>query len=182
LLLVRLPTSVALSGGTWPLGLVPDFVALTPATINAMSAATGAPSAWRLVENRTSFERVARACGPAEAVLWLPGYPPSWWRRSVTRLLDLLPAPAWIACDPDPDGIAIALQAGQLWTAAGLVWQPWRMDPADFDSLPAKRPLSGRDQSLLDRLEVEAPLPPMLAALARTLRIQQLKGEQEGYL
>lgn len=182
LLLVRLPTSVALSGGTWPLGLVPDFIALTPATINAMSAATGAPSAWRLVENRTSFERVARACGPAEAVLWLPGYPPSWWRRSVTRLLDLLPAPAWIACDPDPDGIAIALQAGQLWTAAGLVWQPWRMDPADFDSLPAKRPLSGRDQSLLDRLEVEAPLPPMLAALARTLRIQQLKGEQEGYL
>ncbi|MBN8285009.1 hypothetical protein [Zoogloea sp.] len=182
LLLVRLPTSVALSGGTWPLGLVPDFIALTPATINAMSAATGAPSAWRLVENRTSFERVARTCGPAEAVLWLPGYPPSWWRSSVTRLLDLLPAPAWIACDPDPDGIAIALQAGQLWTAAGLVWQPWRMGPADFDSLPAKRPLSGRDQSLLDRLEVEAPLPPMLAALARTLRIQQLKGEQEGYL
>ncbi|HRH73199.1 MAG TPA: hypothetical protein PLM62_08895 [Zoogloea sp.] len=42
--------------------------------------------------------------------------------------------------------------------------------------------MSGRDQSLLDRLEVEPPLPPMLAALARTLRIQQLKGEQEGYL
>ncbi len=87
---------------------------------------------------------------------------------------------------PDGDGVCTLRlndpQAGQLWTAAGLVWQPWRMGPADFDSLPAKRPLSGRDQSLLDRLEVEAPLPPMLAALARTLRIQQLKGEQEGYL
>ncbi|WP_374495407.1 hypothetical protein [Zoogloea sp.] len=182
LLLVRLPTSVVIGSTAWPLGLIPDFVGLTPATIEVMSGALEGPTHWKLVENRTSFERVARASGPTEAVLWLPGYPPSWWRRSVSQLLQRLPAPAWIACDPDPDGIAIAMQAGQLWTSAGLTWQPWKMDPTDFDALATKRPLSGRDLALLDRLEETCALPPSLMALAGTLRIQQLKGEQEGYL
>jgi len=56
------------------------------------------------------------------------------------------------------------------------------MDPTDFDALATKRPLSGRDLALLDRLEETCALPPSLMALAGTLRIQQLKGEQEGYL
>ncbi len=182
LILLRLPATLQLTDASWPLAAVPDFAALTPATIDAITAASPAPSVWRLVENRTSFERVARTSPPDEAVLWLPGYPPSWWRRAVASLLRHLPAPAQIACDPDPDGIAIALQAGHLWTDAGLDWQPWKMSPDDLDALPAKRPLTERDQALLDRLVAGTPLPDALRALAAHIRQQQLKGEQEGYL
>ena len=182
LILLRLPATLDLTDTTWPLAATPDFAALTPATIDAITAASPAPSVWRLIENRTSFERVARACPPDEAALWLPGYPPSWWRRAVASLLRHLPAPARIACDPDPDGIAIALQAGQLWADAGLDWQPWKMSPDDLDALPTKRPLTERDQALLDRLVAGTPLPGALRALAAHIHQHQLKGEQEGYL
>ena len=182
LLLLRAVATLHLASGSWPLAGTPDFAALTPATVDAIAGAAPAPRVWRLVENRTSFERVARACPPDEAVLWLPGYPPSWWRRAVASLLRHLPAPAQIACDPDPDGIAIALQAGQLWADAGLDWQPWQMSADTLEALPAGRPLTDRDRALLDRLDAGPPLPPTLAALAAALRRLQRKGEQEACL
>jgi hypothetical protein len=108
--------------------------------VAAIIAARQPPRVWHVVENLSSFERVARSCAADEGALWLPGYPPSWWQQAVATLLRHLPAPARIACDPDPDGIAIALQAGGLWSAAGLPWQPWRMGPAELLGLPIHRP------------------------------------------
>ncbi len=182
LLRLRAPSLIRLPGGEIALGALPDFAALTPATVAAISGARQPPRVWHVVENLSSFERVARTCAADEGALWLPGYPPSWWQQAVAMLLQHLPAPARIACDPDPDGIAIALQAGHLWTDAGLDWQPWKMSPDDLDALPAKRPLTERDQALLDRLVAGTPLPDALRALAAHIRQQQLKGEQEGYL
>ena len=80
---------------------------------NSIASATMAAS-----ENRTAFEKVVtssqgRCSGLATRVS------PSWWRDAMSRFLKLAPAAAMIACDPDPDGIAIALQAGALWSAAG---------------------------------------------------------------
>lgn len=182
LLLVRLPATLALGARQLALDAAPDFAALTPATVAALTAATPPPRCWRLVENRTSFERLARTAAPDDAVLWLPGYPPSWWRLAVDQLLHHLPAPAWIACDPDPDGVAIALHAGALWTQRGLGWQAWKMSPADLERLPARRPLSERDECLLARLADGPALPAPLDALVGWMRTRREKGEQEALL
>ena len=182
LLRLRAPSILSLPDGELALGALPDFAALSPATVAAISSARQPPRVWHVVENLSSFERVARSCAADEGALWLPGYPPSWWQQAVATLLKHLPAPARIACDPDPDGIAIALQAGGLWSAAGLPWQPWRMGSAELLGLPTRRPLDERDRQLLATLGAGTPLPPSLAALAEALLRLSGKGEQEGYL
>ena len=105
LLLIAAPLTLTLTHGQLDLAASPDFAALTPATMQAVTATSGTVSRWQLVENRTSFERVAKKREPDVGVIWLPGYPPSWWRTAVGQLLDLAPAPARIACDPDPAGM-----------------------------------------------------------------------------
>lgn len=158
-----------------------DFAALTPATIKSIQAAEGQISTWVLVENRTSFERVARNPQANEGVIWLPGYPPSWWKDTVIHLIKAAPAPAKIACDPDPAGIAIALSAIALWRGAGLEAVAWKMDAKDLESLPSKQTLSEFDGQQLAGL-LKQDLPAELEALAEFMLISQQKGEQEGYL
>lgn len=181
LLLLAAPLDLELAGGVLGIGSIPDFASLTPATVAAATAARGSVREWQLVENRTSFERVARSRPADAAVVWLPGFPAHWWRDAVARLLALAPAPARIACDPDPAGIAIAMEAGALWTAAGSHWQPWHMDASDLARLRSRQPLSDSDHELLRRL-MQSDLPPTLAGLANWMSENGEKGEQEGYL
>lgn len=181
LLCIAAPIALVLPRGSLNLDAAPDFIALPPTTLNAASAVHGQIAGWTLVENRTSFERVARNRSAAEGVLWLPGFAPSWWRTAITRLLQLAPAPARIACDPDPAGIEIATNAGALWHAAGLDWQPWRMNATDLASLPRRKPLSEHDTRRLVALQ-GTELPPLLRDLAEALAAIGEKGEQEGYL
>ena len=110
--------------------------------------------------------------------VWLPGYPPLWWREAAERLLLVAPAPAAIACDPDPDGVQIAMQAGAVWQARGLDWTPWRMDAAALSALPHHRPLSERDRRLCEQLLAQ-DLPEGLHRLLCWMRDTGLKGEQE---
>jgi hypothetical protein len=181
LLLIAAPLALELPSGVLDIGAAPDFASLTPATITAARAASGTIARWRLVENRTSFERVARSRESDAAVVWLPGFPPGWWREAMARLLSLAPAEAEIACDPDPVGIAIALEAGQLWDAAGIAWRPWRMDVESLAALPARRALDTTDREVLERL-LDRSLPASLDSLARWMRERGEKGEQEGFL
>jgi len=181
LLLVAAPVTLQLPQGVLDLAVCADFCALTPATLAAATSADGVPARWHLVENRTSFERVARTRAPDAGVIWLPGFPPGWWREAVAHLLMLAPAPAAIACDPDPAGVAIALQAGALWQAAGLDWQPWHMDIATLQSLPSHSPLNAWDQTLVAQL-AQSALPDSLSALLGYMREHNVKGEQEGVL
>lgn len=167
--------------GLLDLGVLTEPLALTPDTLRALLAVEHAPHRWQVVENRTSFERLARSASTETAVLWVPGHPPGWWRRAVGHLLDLAPAPAEIACDPDPAGIAIACETGALWTAHGLDWSPLGMDPSSLDRLPATQPLTDWDRALLARLG-DRPLPAQLAALRDALLARGIKGEQEGLL
>lgn len=180
LLLIAAPLRLNLPAGDLCLAACPDFAALSPASIAEIQAVHALPSRWRLLENRTSFERLARARDPETAVAWLPGFPPGWWRRAMATLLALAPAPAEIACDPDPAGIHIALEAAKVWEAAQLPWQPWRMEATRLAALPARRPLTADDRAMLDRLPSD--LPSMLAELAQWMRQQGEKGEQEAYL
>lgn len=161
------------------LRLVDDCIGLTPDTLSNLTGIEGRIGCWRILENRTSFERVARRHGGEDFVVWLPGFAPLWWLEGVAQLLALHPASALIACDPDPAGIEIALQVAQIWDKAGLSWQPWGMDVATVSNLPNCRPLAETDKEQLQRL-LQKPLPVGLHALADWMLIQSRKGEQEG--
>lgn len=181
LLFIAASVALELPAGILNLDAAPDFAALTPASVTQTRSGRGSVGRWRLVENRTSFERLARAREPDTAVVWLPGYPPGWWQEAMARLLGIFPAHAGIACDPDPAGIAIALEAGRLWEKAGLPWHPWRMDTESLSTLPVRRALDAADHAILARL-AEAALPPTLRMLVQWMREHGEKGEQEGLL
>ncbi len=163
------------------LDVMPDFAALTPATIKSIQTANSTVTSWILVENRTSFERVARNRQANEGVIWLPGYPPTWWKDAITHLINVAPAPAKVACDPDPAGIAIALSVINLWCDAGQVARAWQMDVVGLQNIPNKKSLSEFDQQQLAGL-LKQDLPAELKYLADYMFASQQKGEQEGYL
>src|SRR5690606_14030239 len=102
---LRAACRLRLADGELDLGALREPLALTPDTLRAPQSIDHPPLRWRIIENRTSFERQARSASSDSAVLWVPGRPPGWWRAAVGHLLDLAPAPAEIACDPDPAGI-----------------------------------------------------------------------------
>lgn len=182
LLLVAAPLRLQMANEQIDLAASPDFAAFTPATVRAVQAVSGSVSHWQLVENRTSFERVAKNRGPDVGVIWLPGFPPSWWRTAVGQLLDLTSAPAHIACDPDPAGIAIALKAAELWQQRGLAWQPWKMAASDLAALRVRKPLTEGDRQQLSAMQPSPALPSTLAELLEWMLEHGEKGEQEGYL
>ena len=111
----------------------------------------------------------------------MPGFAPSWWLESVDASAHTPARPAWIACDPDPAGIEIALQAGRLWKEVRLAWEPWCMDIQTLAALPSTRPLEGSDRERLQRLR-QRPLPADLGDLAEWMLAHNRKGEQEGVL
>lgn len=161
------------------LNAVPDCIGLTPETIARVTRLTGSVERWQLLENRTSFERAARRYGDQNAVVWLPGYPPPWWEEVMANLLKLCPAPALIACDPDPAGIAIASQACRLWEARGLQWKPWSMSSKHLASLKHRKPLTTVDRQHIGEL-LKTRLPIEFAELAVWMLSNGEKGEQEG--
>jgi len=181
LLLVSANIILRTSLGDLHLCAMPDFAALTPATVKSIHVIEGQVSTWYLVENRTSFERVARNRQTNEGVIWLPGYPPSWWKEAVKLIINLAPAPAKIACDPDPAGIAIALSAFALWREAGNRAVAWKMGVEELENLNNKKQLSEFDQQQLSGL-LKQSLPIELKNLAEYMQKHQKKGEQEGYL
>ncbi len=181
LLLIAAPLALELPDGVLDIRTVPDFASLTPATIAKAGSARGDITHWQLVENRTSFERVARNRRADAAVVWLPGFPPHWWQGAMARLLSIAPAPVQIACDPDPAGIAIVMEAGRIWAEAGIGWQPWQMDIAQLAALRGRLPLTPSDREMLRRL-AQQRLPAALAQLAGWMIEHGEKGEQEGYL
>lgn len=170
-------------GERWlDIGAAGDFVALTPATMNRLGVGETSASHYRLIENRTSFENVVRAADITSIVIWLPGYAPGWWRAAVGKLLDALPLPARISCDADPDGVRIAMNAGELWTARGLAWEPYAMHAEDAAAARHKLPLTERDARVAQALLDSATLPAALEALLRWCLVYRRKAEQENWL
>jgi hypothetical protein len=166
------------SKGTLDLRGVPDFIALTSQTINRVSRIVGEVREWRILENRTVFERNALRRA-ADGVIWAPGFAPGWWKKGVAWLLELCPAPALIACDPDPAGIEIALDVARIWTEKGLAWQPWHMDAETLSGLNRKKGLTENDKDRLKRLLLLS-MPQTLRELSTWMLENGEKGEQEG--
>jgi len=94
-------------------------------------------------------------------------------------MLELCPAPALIACDPDPAGIEIALDVARIWTEKSLMWHPWHMDAETLAGLNRKRDLTENDKDRLNRLLLQ-PMPENLRELAAWMLENGEKGEQEG--
>lgn len=178
---LRAPLTLQFGARRLELNAVPDVIGLSPDTLAALDTAAGDIGCWRLIENRTSFERAAREFGAADGVIWLPGYAPGWWHSAVRRMIQRRPASALIACDPDPAGIEIALAAGALWQDSGLAWAPWKMNVQDLMQLDARLPLSSHDRVVLQQL-LTRDLPATLRELAAWMSEHGEKGEQEGYL
>lgn len=176
---LRAPLTICLPDGELQLGAVPDAIALTPATVAAVLSVEGTIGHWRIVENRTSFERAARQHGERDGVLWAPGFVPGWWRLAAGHLMQQCPAPALVACDPDPAGIEIALGIAAVCAAAGIAWQPWSMAASDLAALPAHKPLGTRDRERLDMLAA-LPAAQRFADLIAAMQVLGVKGEQEG--
>lgn len=177
---LRAPLSLISTKGTLNLRGVRDCIGLTPETIKDVNGIEGGVEEWLLLENRTVFERTARQSS-TDGVIWTPGFAPGWWKDGVARILDLCPAPALVACDPDPAGIEIALDVGQLFTERSLSWKPWCMDVATLSALKRKKSLSEDDRDRLKRL-LSRPLPESLKALSLWMIENGEKGEQEGIL
>ncbi|MDR7194052.1 hypothetical protein [Luteimonas terrae] len=177
---LRAPLRLHLPTGVLDLGSVGDALALTPATLEAVSVVEGAVARWRILENRTSFEQAARARGQVDGVLWLPGFAAPWWRTAAIALMRRAPAPVRIACDPDPAGIRIALAVGAACDAAGLAWRPWRMRAEDLGALTRRKPLGDYDRAELARLDTDPQARCRFAGLIDAMREGGEKGEQEG--
>lgn len=170
--------------GSLALAQAQPFAAFTPASLLQLTQvqAMRPLQKWICIENLTSFERIAAKREPDTAVLWLPGFPPSWWQRVVAHLLQHCPAPLWVACDPDPAGIRIAQIAITLWQSHGLVAQPWRMREDDLNNCKQRLPLTDLDQQQLQSIVQQPDLHPDLGMLARFMQQHQYKAEQEAYL
>lgn len=181
LLMISADLTLRNTQGEMQLKISPDFAALTPTTVSNIQSASGNISAWILVENRTSFERIARKRQAYEAVVWLPGFPPSWWQTAMRHLLSIAPAPAQVSCDPDPAGIAIALSVIRLWQSLDLHADAFYMDVRYLENIAQPQTLNQYDQQLLEQL-LSQDLPNTLYELATYIKTNQIKGEQEAYL
>jgi len=158
---------------------IKDCIGLTPSTIGQIREVEGRVGAWRVVENRTSFEHAARRHGHDDAVVWIPGFPPTWWLDTMSQLVAVAPVAAKIACDPDPAGVHIALQIAAVWTALDLAWEPWAMDGETLARLRHRKKLSDADRKLLSSVPLN-DLPTALRTLVDWISHNQEKGEQEG--
>ena len=102
---------------------------------------------------------------------------PSWWLECVTHLLALRPAAAWIACDPDPAGIEIALKVGRLWEECGSPGS----GRSNAGGAPKHEAARSSDRERLRRLR-QRSLPADLGELAEWMLAHNRKCEQEGVL
>lgn len=173
------------AGGMLDIATSSPFIALPASTLVALEGVHCAPSlrAWIVVENLTSFERLAAKREAETAVVWLPGFAPSWWQQVMLHLIRLCPAPLQVACDPDPAGVCIAKHAMQLWQEYNLDAQPWRMGVSELQTCKHRKSLNVYDQRLLKTLRENLPdLHHELATLVQYMHDTQQKAEQESYL
>jgi hypothetical protein len=178
------PIQFDIGGKQLDISAAGDFVGLTLRTFERLTAGRTSAAHYRLVENRTSFENVARkVCTDSnEVVIWLPGYAPSWWCTCVKMLLAAVPLPAQISCDADPDGVQIALHVGLLWQEKDLPWTAEAMDVHHLVQSPNKLPLTEHDARLAQSLLSRPDLPRELNDLLRFSLEHRVKAEQENWL
>ena len=179
---IKIPGCLLFPEGQVDFRLMPGAVDLAQKQITRANGFEGEISHWKVVENLTSFERVVASSAETEGVIWVPGFAPSWWVKSVTHLVSLTKAPGKVACDPDPAGLLIASQVGKVWEQQKVMWDPWFMSPDDFAGKENLVPLSEHDFSLLKTFKQRQGNHVGLMSLAKWLEDNGQKLEQESYV
>jgi hypothetical protein len=179
---IKIPGVLTFPGGQVDFSLLPGALALTMEQITGASGYAGEITCWKVVENLTSFERVVSSSGKTEGVIWVPGFAPSWWVKSISHLISLTKAPGMVACDPDPAGLLIASQVGEIWDSKAFAWEPWFMDPLDFEGKGTLTPMTEFDVGLLQTFNQRRNNHPGLVKLAEWLGSHKKKLEQESYV
>lgn len=174
------PISFLFGNGEINLACAADFIQLTPRTIKLIVGVRGSCRSFRVTENKTTFEHVAKKYCKQDVVLWVPGFAPLWWIESVKKLASLIPVPAYIAADPDPAGIKIALHIANIWESISIDWEPWGMDGETLRSLDNRNPLTDYDQICIDSILLKDRI--IFKSLIEAMLDLQEKGEQEGII
>jgi len=181
LLRIKFPGGLQFPEGTVDLTLFPGSLGLTKEQIMRATGFKGNIARWKIIENLTSFEKVVKESGPDEAVAWVPGFAPTWWKDAMGHLARLTQSKALVACDPDPAGLFIASQVGEVWEHAGGSWSPWMMSFGNFENAPPL-PLTQHDQSLLQAFRQRGACHSVLDELASWMEKNQKKFEQESFV
>ncbi len=179
---IKIPGGLVFPEGQIDFRLLPGAVALTEKQIRRGVESVGEISCWKVVENLTSFEHVVASSGETEGVIWVPGFAPSWWIKSIKHLLSLTNIPGKIACDPDPAGLLIASLVGEIWKGLNVNWNPWFMDPSDFEGKGPMIPMTEHDIGLLHTFNQRKGNHPSLVELAQWLGHKKMKLEQESFV
>lgn len=179
---IKIPGALIFPEGQVDFRMLPGAVALTQEQITRATAFGGEISCWKVVENLTSFERVVASSGEIEGVIWVPGFAPSWWVQTVTHLVAVTKAPGRVACDPDPAGLLIASQVGDIWERQSVAWDPWYMDPKDFEGIGNLISMTDRDLGLLRTFGQRKHSHPDLVELAQWMERKKTKLEQESFV
>jgi hypothetical protein len=178
----KIPGCLVFPEGQVDFRMLPGAVALTQEQITRATAFAGQISCWKVVENLTSFERVVASSAETEGVIWVPGFAPSWWVRAVNHLVALSKIPGKVACDPDPAGLLIASQVGEIWERQNVAWEPWFMDPSEFEGKGTLISMTDRDLGLLKTFDQRKHNHPVLVGLAEWLASKKMKLEQESFV
>lgn len=152
------------------------WLALTPETLDRVTALTVSARRMLTVENLVAFEEEVRAGLPDDTVaVWTGGFPSSLERAWMARLVagGVTQVDHW--GDLDVGGLRIFRHLQQILPCPV---RPWRMEPELLDRLPTQ-PLTARDREALRawRQDPDAPLQ----ALAEALLARGVKAEQEGW-
>lgn len=182
MLLMKGPVRIRLNHGLIDVSAAHGFIGITPETIlSSMIGLEGRFNRLMLLENQTTFEHVAKNYGHTDLVVWLPGYPPSWWQECMRMIAEYVDCHAMIAADPDPSGIEIALITGKILDSCGIAWEPWHMSVSDLNALSEHKQLTEHDRKKLISLS-SREMPTLLRELADEMVSTGVKGEQEGIL
>jgi hypothetical protein len=179
---IKIPGCLRFPEGEIDFRMLPGAVALSMDQLIRVTEFSGEISCWKVLENLTSFEHVVASSGETEGVIWVPGFAPSWWVRAITNLVLVTKSPGKIACDPDPAGLLIASQVGRIWESQNVEWDPWYMDPKDFEGKGVFLPLTEHDFGLLRTFNQRTKNHPELCVLAEWLAEGKLKLEQESFV
>lgn len=179
---LKIPGILKFTEGQIDFRLLPGAVALTMEQISGASSFEGEISCWKVIENLTSFERAISSSRKTEGVIWVPGFAPSWWVKSISHLLSLTKAPGMVACDPDPAGLLIASQVGGVWDSQAMKWEPWCMAPSDFEGKGRLIPMTEFDCRLLNTFNQRINNHRSLVILAKWLENTKMKLEQESFI
>jgi len=133
-----------------------DYIVLTESTASRFTPSEAKIESFMLIENQTSFEAAVSILPANICCAFLSGYPPCHIQSFIKKLLKFKPVRGIIWCDIDPDGIEIALTAGDWFESVGVEWQPLGMDKETFLKAVVTKPLDERDKNKVKALKGRA--------------------------